>query len=374
MSITSINFDAVFWNNTVRSYLVAAGIILVISIIVRILKAVTIGRLRAWAERTRTSLDDFLVRGLNRTVLPLLYFMGVYAGLSYLTFPPPFGKALEVVFKIIVVFFVVRMIVSTISYFLRAYLIKQENGEEKIRQMRGLMIIVNVVIWCFGLVFLLSNLGYDVTAIIAGLGIGGIAIALAAQTILGDLFSYFVIFFDRPFEIGDFIVVDDKSGTVEYVGIKTTRLKSLGGEQLVFSNTDLTNSRLHNYKRMERRRVVFKLGVIYETPESKLKLIPGLIKSIIENQEDVLFDRAHFSSYEASSLDFEVCYYVLSSDYTRYMDIQQHVNFRIMEEFEKLDIGFAYPTQTLYLPELEKSMRRTEKPGDRAGKDESPGA
>src|SRR3546814_878321 len=144
------------------------------------------------------------------------------------------------------------------------------------RQNRGIMFILNVVIWIFGLVLLLSNLGYDVTAIVAGMGIGGIAIALAAQTILGDLFSYFVIFFDRPFEIGDFIVVDDKSGTVEYVGIKTTRLKSLGGEQLVFSNTDLTNSRLHNYKRMERRRIVFKLGVVYETPEKKLKLIPEI--------------------------------------------------------------------------------------------------
>jgi small-conductance mechanosensitive channel len=210
-------------------------------------------------------------------------------------------------------------------------------------------VLINIVVWVIGIVFLMDNLGFDISAVIAGLGIGGIAIALAAQAILGDLFSYFVIFFDRPFEVGDFIVVGDKVGSVEYTGIKTTRVRALSGEQLVFSNTDLTNSRIHNFKKMERRRVVFKLGVVYQTPSEKLAEISTLVKEIIEKQEDVIFDRGHFSAYGDFSLNFEFVYYVMGSDYVQYMNTQQKINLEIYDEFEKREIEFAYPTQTLFI-------------------------
>ena len=170
-----------------------------------------------------------------------------------------------------------------------------------------------------------------------------------SQTILGDLFSYFTIFFDRPFEIGDFIIVEDFLGTIEHIGIKTTRVRSLSGEQLVFSNTDLTNSRIKNYKRMDKRRVVFRLGVVYQTTLKQLKEIPGIIKDTINNVSNTAFDRAHFFSYGDFSLIFEVVYYVQSRDYNIYMDIQQEINFTIKEEFEKRGIEFAYPTQTVFL-------------------------
>src|SRR5690606_16566914 len=173
---------------------------------------------------------------------------------------------------IIVTFFILKVITSVINYSLLFYIKKKSleevDAERRIKQIKGISVLISFVVWAIGLVFLLDNLGFEISAVIAGLGIGGIAIALAAQTILGDLFSYFVIFFDKPFKIGDFIIINDKMGSVEYIGIKTTRLRSLGGEQLIFSNTDLVNSRIHNYKRMERRRVVFKLGVRYETPPS----------------------------------------------------------------------------------------------------------
>lgn len=355
MVFLQIDSDSVFWGNTLRSYLVAAGIILGVIILAHIIKAVLLVRLKKWATNSKTNVDDFLVRGMNRTLLPLLYFAGLYIGLSNLDFSPFAEKTIEKIAKIIITFFAVRVVVTTISFFMASYIRRQENGEVKLRQTKGIMLIVSVVIWCFGLVFLLANLGYDVTTIIAGLGIGGIAIALAAQTILGDLFSYFVIFFDRPFEVGDFIAVDDKMGTVDYVGIKTTRLKSLGGEQLVFSNTDLTNSRLHNYKRMKRRRVVFKLGVIYESTEEQLKAIPEIVKAVVEKQKDALFDRAHFFSYGSFSLDYEICYYVLTDDYNRYMDIQQAINLDIFREFAGLDIQFAYPTQLNLQPDPAKN-------------------
>ncbi|MCX7765301.1 MAG: mechanosensitive ion channel family protein, partial [Candidatus Sumerlaeia bacterium] len=182
-----------------------------------------------------------------------------------------------------------------------------------------------------------------------GLGIGGVAVALAAQAILGDLFSYFAILFDRPFEVGDFIIIGDLSGTVEYIGLKTTRIRSINGEQVVIANTDLTNSRIRNYKRMERRRVVFRIGVRYETNLEQLKEIPVLIKNIISQIPEATFDRAHFFSYGDFSLVFEIVYFVNDRDYYKYMDIQQQINLKIKEEFARRQIKFAYPTQTVYL-------------------------
>ena len=221
-----------------------------------------------------------------------------------------------------------------------------------------MLIIVNVITWILGATFLIDNLGYDVTTLIAGLGIGGIAIALAAQTILGDLFSYFVIFFDRPFEIGDFIIVDDKLGTIEYIGIKTTRVRALGGEQLIFSNTDLTNARLQNYKRMEQRRVVFQLRTFYQTPREKLERISPMVKTIIESKKQTKFDRGHFSSFGESSYIFEFVYYVLSADYNIYMDIQQSIYFDIVQSFEKEGISFAYPMQLLQVYDTNNQNER----------------
>ena len=191
--------------------------------------------------------------------------------------------------------------------------------------------------------------------VVAGLGITGIAVALAAQTILGDLFNYFVILFDRPFKRGDFVIIDDFLGVIVHIGIKTTRIQSLWGEELVFSNTDLTSSRIKNYKKMEKRRVLFKLGVTYQTTSEQIKKIPQIIRGIIEKVEDTIFDRAHFQSYGDFSLDIESVYYVIGNDYNKYMDIQQQINFAIKEAFEKEGIEFAYPTRTLFINKEEQA-------------------
>ena len=226
---------------------------------------------------------------------------------------------------------------------------KRGKSESLERSLKGITGVLKIIICGLAITFFLDNLGFKISAVIAGLGIGGVAVALAAQAVLGDLFSYFAIVFDRPFEIGDFIIIGEYLGSIEHIGIKTTRIRSLGGEQLVFSNTDLTNSRVRNYKRMEKRRVVFKLGVTYQTPLAKLKAIPGMIEEVIKNVKNTVFDRAHFSTYGDFNLVIEVVYYVLSSDYNKYMDTQQQINFAIKEEFEKEKIEFAYPTQTLYM-------------------------
>ncbi|MGL5514629.1 MAG: mechanosensitive ion channel family protein, partial [Sporomusa sp.] len=187
-------------------------------------------------------------------------------------------------------------------------------------------------------------------AVVAGLGIGGIAVALAAQKMLGDLFSYVALVFDRPFEIGDFIIIGDHAGTIEHIGIKTTRIRSLGGEQLIFANSDLTSSRIQNYKRMASRRVVFKFRVMYHTTSQQLKEIPDIVRQIIENIDDATLDRAHFTSFGDFSLDFEVVYYVTGNDYAKYMNIQQKINLDLKEAFEQRNIEFAYLTKLLYWP------------------------
>jgi small-conductance mechanosensitive channel len=179
------------------------------------------------------------------------------------------------------------------------------------------------------------------------LGVGGIAIALAAQTILGDIFNYFVIFFDRPFEVGDFIKVGEVAGTVEYTGLKTTRIKSISGEQVIFTNGNITNSTIYNFKRLIERRVVFKFGVRYEIGKEKLAMIPDIVQSIIAKQPETRFDRAHFASFGSYSLDFEVVYFVLSPDYNLYMNTQQQINLSLYAEFENKGIEFAYPTYRL---------------------------
>jgi small-conductance mechanosensitive channel len=209
--------------------------------------------------------------------------------------------------------------------------------------------IAKGVIWAMVILLILDNLGVNITALVAGLGIGGIAVALAVQNILGDLFASLSITFDKPFFVGDFLIIDDFMGSVEHIGIKSTRLRSLSGEQIIMSNADLLKSRVRNYGRMNERRVVFATTVTYETPAAKLEQIPSIVRSVVEAQEGVRFDRSHFSKHAAASLDFETVYYVLSADYNRYMDIQQAINLRIHREFERLGVEFAYPTQRILL-------------------------
>ncbi len=342
-------WSQVFLGNTLKDWAIAIGIIIVTLIVLRITRNIVLSRLKLWSQRTNTQFDDFLISLIDRFVVPFLYILGIYWGVQSLQLSPKIARITHVAILVTGTFFIVRLIIAAIAYLINNYVGHQGDQESRRKQARGIIVLVNIVIWAIGILFLIDNLGYDITTIIAGLGIGGIAVALATQAILGDLFSYFVIFFDKPFEIGDFIIIGDKMGAVEYVGIKTTRIRSLSGEQLIFSNTDLTNSRVHNYKRMEKRRIVFSLGIVYDTPVEKVRRVPEIIRKIIEAQPDTLFDRAHFLSFGDFSLNYEVVYNVLSPDYNLYMDRQQAINFDILKAFEDESISFAFPTQTLFI-------------------------
>jgi len=338
-----------FFGNSVLDYAVCMGTFAAGIFVIYIFKFIFISRLKKLAQKTDTAVDDFFIDAMDKKLPPLLYFAAFYIGIQGLTLHPVMQKGLHVLTLVIFTLLGVRFLMTLIVYGLETYWVGKEMNLAKQNVLKGMVTAVKFMVWGLAIVILLDNMGIKISALVAGLGIGGIAIALAAQAILGDLFSYFIIFFDRPFETGDFIITGDYLGTIEHVGIKSTRIRSLSGELLIFSNTDLTNSRIRNYKKMINRRVVFKLGVTYQTSTARLKEIPGIIREIINNTEGTIFDRSHFASYGDFSLNFETVFYVVGSDYNRYMDLQQAINFRINEEFEKRKIDFAYPTQTLYI-------------------------
>lgn len=345
-------FQKVYLHNRVIEYITALAIFLIGILIITVLQKFLLKILRSFARKRSTAIDNRFVDAFQKKIQPvinLLYFGSFYLGFNQLTIPASLENIINIFFIALLIFFAVRFILSIFSYFLENYWIKKEKNTTRITAIRGIETLLKIIIWSIAVVILLDNLGVQVSALVAGLGIGGIAVALAAQNVLGDFFSYFIIFFDRPFEIGDFLIVDDFSGTIENIGIKTTRIRSLSGEQLIFPNTHMVNSRLRNYKRMYRRRISFKFGVIYQTTAEQLKEIPAIVSEIINGISQATLDRVHFTAFGNFSLDFEVVYYVNSRDYNQYMDTQHEINIKLKEEFEKRGIEFAYPTQTLFL-------------------------
>lgn len=341
--------QSTYFDNRVIDYLLALILIIGGSGIISVLKRVIFRRFINITRKTPSSLHDFILQLIDKELLPLLYYIALYMGCSILALPPSVDKAIQIIGSAVFVFVGVRVIMAIVAYSIELYLAK--NGEDGTKQnvAKGVEAVLRVIIWGLAVIIFLENLGVEITALVAGLGIGGIAVALAAQTILGDLFSYITIYFDRPFAIGDYINVGEFNGTVEYIGIKTTRLRSLSGEQIIMANSDLTASRLRNYKRMEQRRISFRLRVTYDTDLDRLKEIPEIIRAIIESFADTRFDRAHFAAFGDYGLEFEVVYFVLTSDYRRYMDIQQEINLRLLEEFEQRGIKLALPTQMLHV-------------------------
>ncbi len=325
---------------------VAAGIFALLVFAQRVL----LNRWGKFAEGTANSLDDDLVAVLRRTQWWFPLAVGLYLGTLHLDLPAQ-GDRFVRSLTVLAMLLQAGLWSSTfLACRLERYQQKRlETDPGSAMTLSAAGFLGRIALWSFILLLALDNLGINVTALIAGLGVGGIAVALAVQNILGDLFASLSILLDKPFAVGDFLNIDDLRGKVEHVGLKTTRLRSLSGEQLVFSNSDLLQSRIHNYGRMYERRVVFEIGVTYQTPRTKLEIIPTIMREAIEASEGTRFDRSHFKAYGNFSLNFETVYFVLSPDYNHYMDIQQAVNLRIHQRFEEEGIEFAYPTQTLFL-------------------------
>lgn len=341
-----------FSSNTPEDALMALAAISVWLLVFHLVRKFALFRLRKLADRSSTKLDDFVCELLEGTRVMLAMAIGFYIATRMLELP----EKLDTMVERLVVALMVLQTGFWAERGLRFWLKQRFDAEASTPEAGSqamtktlLTFIGRLGIWVIILLLILDNLGMDVTALVASLGIGGVAVALAVQNILGDLFASLSITIDKPFVIGDFIIVGDLMGTVEHVGLKTTRLRSLSGEQLVFANNDLLSSRIRNFKRMQERRVVFTLGITYDALPEQVREVAEMIREAIERQPLTRFDRAHFKGFGASSLDFEAVYYMTDPDFNRYMDTQQAINLELLERFNAQGISFAFPTQTLHV-------------------------
>lgn len=348
-------FDNLFnLSQNLQSFL--KDLIITISVLVlayfflKITRNLVLRQIKKLINKTDNIVTTQILAIIDKYFIPITYFGLFYGTLKEIEFNPSIVATIKTIVIILTTFYVTRFLVDISKIFIYSYSEKYRDSDSIIeRNIKALFPAIRIVFWLLAGISILSNLGFDIKAIIAGLGIGGVALALASQNILQDLFSYFAILFDRPFEISDLVSVGDFMGHVEHIGIKTTRIKAITGEQLILANTDLTNSRLRNFKRMEQRQVILKIGVIYETDNRKLAEIPEIIKSSIEPIENITFDMAYFSKFGDFSLDFEVIYYVLSNDITISRIAKNQVNLAIKNAFSDQGLEFAYPTQVHYL-------------------------
>jgi len=343
-----------FASNTLLTWLIAAAVTVAVIVAVGVVRYLLARQFNNMVKHSEAPVWPILLATVRRTRWLFILILGLFVGMTILELPEHISKVGSSVMVIVLLIQIGMWAAAAVQVMLDQYRQRQLTKDPSgVTTLNLLNFISKIVIWLFVLLLVLDNLGVNITALVAGLGVGGIAVALALQTILSDLFASLSIVLDKPFVVGDFLNVGDMYGTVDYVGLKTTRLKSLSGEQLVFSNSDLLNSRIRNYGRMYERRVVFNLGVTYQTPREMLIKIPTIVRQAIEKQENTRFDRSHFKEYGNFSLDFESVYYVLGPDYNEYMDIQQAINLDIHEQFEKENIEFAYPTQTLFIEKSE---------------------
>ncbi len=351
--------DQIFFGNSVTGWLSALGIFAACFVGLKILLRFLSHRLSKLAERTATNLDDLIVAVLRKTRSWFLLLLALQPALTALTLAAPVQRLADAAFVLALLVQGGIWASCALSFWLgRVTQQRMEEDAASATTLSALNFVGRLVLWSIILLLALDNLGFDITALVTGLGIGGIAVALALQNILGDLFASLSIVLDKPFVIGDFIIVNEYLGTVERIGLKTTRLRSLSGEQIVFSNADLLNSRVRNFKRMYERRVVFSVGVTYQTPHEKLQRAVEIIRDIVVAQHGARLDRVHFKEFTDSALLLECVYYVTSPDFNTYMDIQQAINLEIYRRFGAEGIEFAYPTRTLHLVNAMDNPRR----------------
>lgn len=334
------------YGNTPLNWGIALGTAAAIVLGMILAKSLLLRRLADRARRTRTQIDDALVQALEGTQTWLVAVLALSIGAHGLALPASAERALAAVTTVALSVQVGLWLSALLGFWLaRARARAMSTNVGAASSLSALGLLAQVVLWSVILLLVLDNLGINVTTLIAGLGIGGIAVALAVQNVLGDLFASLSIVIDKPFVIGDFIIVDNCMGTVEHIGLKTTRLRSVDGEQIIVSNSDLLKTRVRNYKRMYERRVVFPFRLRFDTAPEQLERIPNLVRRLVESHKQTRFDRSHFFRFGDSSLDFETVFWVTTPDYNVYMDIQQQLNLDLMREFARLGVEFALPTR-----------------------------
>lgn len=327
--------------NSLQTWLQAWLILIGMLVAFQVVKSLLLVRFKAWAKKTATEADNLIVKLLVSIRFYFYLTLSTWLASQALSLGDKTKQGLQVAVIVAVVLQAVSLVQLAIDFAARK-IIKQEKDKAPINLLKTAAVIL---VWIIGALVLLGNLGVDVTSLVAGLGIGGVAVALAVQNVLGDLLSSFSIYFDKPFEVGDFIQVGDYRGTVKKIGVKSTRIQSLSGEEIVVPNKDLTSSRISNYKKMKTRRVSLTLGVAYETPLKKLREIPSLVEKIFIDLELARLNRVHLKELGASALNYGIVYTVQSSDYEDYAQVEEELHLGLLEKFELAGISLPYPTQ-----------------------------
>lgn len=352
----------VLFGNVLTEWAIAIAIGVAVCLALYGVHSFVLRRLRMFAETataTTRYLDELAISILATTHYLFILSMGLYAAMQWLVLPEKTATLLTRIAITIMMVQAARWGDAALKGWLSHY--RAQRAAQDIASSTStaaLGFFARVALWLVIFLMVLDNFGVNITALVASLGIGGIAVALAMQNILRDLFGSLSIVLDKPFVVGDFIIIDDIAGTVEYIGLKSTRIASLSGQQVVFSNSDMLKSRVHNYKRMQMRRILFEIKVSRDINQRQLHLIPDILREAIEAQPHARFDRAHFRGFGASSLDFESVYFVDTSDYNVYMDVQQEINFVLFDRFAAEGIALAYPVQTVRLDEAGHAQRR----------------
>lgn len=337
-----------FGISIVRWTLIAAVILFTV-LLLGAIKRLILRKLSQWSERERLQWLNYVEAVFGKSKLFLYLGIGLFAGLKAFEVDPELAEMGHTVVRILIIIQIGVWVSAGISALLERYGEEIEDDAAKLTALSAADFLSAVVVWALAVLMILDNLGFDITALIASLGIGGVAVALASQKLLGDLFAFFSILVDKPFVHGDFVIVGDFVGSIEHIGIKSTRIRSLDGEQLVVTNEDLLQSRIRNFKRMRERRVVVDFGVTYHTPTDTLRSIPTLIEDFLVDEPRVRFDRAHLAEFGESSLRFEVVYWVLDPAFDVHMDIQQELLLMLIDTFRDQDVDFAFPTHTVHL-------------------------
>jgi len=336
-----------FLGNTLQSYLVSLGMFLGSLVLLWIFKNIIIKYLEKLAEKTETDVDDAIIAAIKAFGIVPLSFLALQVATEFLALPEWFPEILDKATLVVAAFYGVKSGIILLDYLLKKY--GEKRGDVDSSSLDVMRLLLKILFWSIAALFIISILGFNISALLTGLGIGGIAIAFALQNILSDIFASFSIYFDRPFQVGDFIVVGTDKGTVKKIGIKTTRVTTTEGDELVISNKELTSVRVRNYKKMAERRVSFDLGVSYQTPNEKMEKIPQIVKEVVEKAKETRFDRCYFTAFADSSLLFEIVYFISNSDIVLFRKVHQEISLGIKGAFEKEGIEIAYPTQTVFL-------------------------
>jgi small-conductance mechanosensitive channel len=338
------DLELVFYGNTLRQWIIAIAAALATFLLTKLIQAILVSRLQRLTQKYSTDTGALIVEAIASIRLWFLFGIALISGSLLLALPPKTTVIINTAAIVAVLLQAALTGNALLTLLITGYSQKNlQTNAAGVTTVTTLGFLARLALWTIISLLLLQNLGINVTALVTGLGIGGIAIALAAQNVLGDLLASLSIMLDKPFVLGDFIIVGGEMGTVEKIGIKTTHLRSLSGEQLIISNADLLKSRIRNCKRMQERRIVFTVGVTYQTPPEKVASIAKLLREAVECETNIRFDRAHFKGFAASSLEFETVYFVLSPDFNLYMDIQQSINLWLLERFTQEGIKFASP-------------------------------